>query len=222
MDFNVMLEPIRATLTQFGLFLPKLVAALGWFIGAWILARLARFAVDRGLRAINFNVLTERAGIDGFLKQGGIESDTTRIFAALVFWLVMFIGFVNAFDALGLTYFTDLLGQVVQFVPKVIVAIVVIAFGTYFAMFIGNSISAYCASAGLKDGELLGRIAQYAIVVFVVLIALDLMNIGGDIVRYSFLIILGGVVFGLALAFGIGGQKAAADLLERWWPRRRD
>ena len=47
MDFNVMLEPIRATLTQFGLFLPKLVAALGWFLGAWILARLARFAVDR-------------------------------------------------------------------------------------------------------------------------------------------------------------------------------
>jgi hypothetical protein len=54
----------------------------------------------------------------------------------------------------------------------------------------------------------------------VVLIALEQMQIGGDIVRMSFLIILAGVVFGLSLAFGLGGQGWAAELLERWWPRR--
>ena len=65
------------------------------------------------------------------------------------------------------------------------------------------------------------RVAQYAIVAFVVLIALDQMGVGGAIVRESFLIILAGVVFALALAFGLGGRDWAAGLLERWWPRRR-
>jgi hypothetical protein len=55
----------------------------------------------------------------------------------------------------------------------------------------------------------------------VVLIALDQVNIGGDIVRQSFLIILAGAVFALALAFGLGGKEWAAELLERWWPRRK-
>ena len=54
------------------------------------------------------------------------------------------------------------------------------------------------------------------------LIALEQMQIGGDIVRHSFLILLGGVVLALALAFGIGGQRWAAGLLDRWWPRDRD
>jgi len=62
-------------------------------------------------------------------------------------------------------------------------------------------------------------VAQYALIAFVVLIALDQMNVGGDIVRQSFLILLAGVVFALALAFGIGGKDWAAGLLERWWPR---
>ena len=66
-----------------------------------------------------------------------------------------------------------------------------------------------------------GRLAQYAILTFVVLIALDQVNIGGDIVRQCFLIILAGLVFALALAFGLGGKEWAAELLERWWPRRR-
>jgi hypothetical protein len=221
MDFNLLLEPIRATLTQVGVFLPKLALALVVLIAGWLLARLARFAVARGLRAINFNVLTERAGMDGFLKQGGLQSDTTDIFAVLVYWLVIFIALVIAFNGLGLTYITDLLGQVVLFVPKVIVALLIIAFGGYFALFIGNTVGTYCRNVGMKDGELLGRLAQYAIIAFVVLMALDQVSIGGDVVRHSFLILLGGVVLGLALAFGLGGQKWAAQLLERWWPRGR-
>jgi flagellar biosynthesis protein FliQ len=221
MDFNMLLEPIRATLTQVGVFLPKLALALVVLIAGWLLARLARFAVARGLRAINFNVLTERAGMDGFLKQGGLQSDTTDIFAVLVYWLVIFIALVIAFNGLGLTYITDLLGQVVLFVPKVIVALLIIAFGGYFALFIGNTVGTYCRNVGMKDGELLGTLAQYAIIAFVVLMALDQVSIGGDVIRHSFLILLGGVVLGLALAFGLGGQKSAAQLLERWWPRGR-
>lgn len=221
MEFNMLLEPIRATLTQVGVFLPKLALALVVLIAGWLLARLARFAVAKGLRAINFNVLTERAGMDGFLKQGGLQSDTTDIFAVLVYWLVIFIALVIAFNGLGLTYITDLLGQVVLFVPKVIVALLIIAFGGYFALFIGNAVGTYCRNVGMKDGELLGTLAQYAIIAFVVLMALDQVSIGGDVIRHSFLILLGGVVLGLALAFGLGGQKWAAQLLERWWPRGR-
>jgi hypothetical protein len=41
----------------------------------------------------------------------------------------------------------------------------------------------------------------------------------GDIIRQSFLILLAGIVFALALAFGIGGRDWAARMLERWWPR---
>ena len=219
--WDSLLEPLRGMVAQLIAWLPALAFAVAVIIAGWLLAKAARFALVKALRAINFNVLTERAGLDEFLKQGGIRSDTTDIFGMLVYWLVVLAALVVAFNALGMPYITDLLRQVVMFVPRLMIALVILAFGAYFARFIAGAVMAYCRNIGIQDGDMLGRLAQYAILVFVVLIALEQMNIGGDIVRSSFLIILAGVVLALALAFGIGGQRWAAELLERWWPRER-
>jgi hypothetical protein len=216
---DIMLEPVRAFLVQIGGFLPKFALAIAVVIAGWLLAKVARFAIVRGLRAVNFNVLTERAGLDGFLQHGGIQTDTTGILGLLIYWLVILAALIIGFNSMGLTYITGLLGQVVLFVPKVIVALLILAFGAYFARFVGNAVITYCRNVNLQDADVLGKLAQYAIMTFVVLIALDQVNVGGDIVRQSFLIILAGIVFALALAFGLGGRKAAAEFIDRWWPR---
>jgi flagellar biosynthesis protein FliQ len=219
--FEVLLEPLRVFLRQMGDFVPRLALALVVVIIGYFIAKAVRFAIVRGLRAVNFNVLTERAGIDGFLRGGGIRADGTEIVALLFYWVVILVALVIGFNSLGLGYITDLLSRVLLFVPKVMVAMLILAFGAYFAGFIGHAVAAYCKKVQLQDAELLGRICQYAILAFVVLIALDQVNIGGDIVRQTFLIVLAGVVLALALAFGLGGKDWAADMLERWWPRRR-
>jgi hypothetical protein len=217
---DIMLEPVRAFLLQIAAFLPKFALAIGVLVAGWLLAKFARFAVVKALRAVNFNVLSERAGLDGFLSQGGIQTDTTGIFGVLVYWLVILAALIIGFNGMGLTYIPGLLGEVVRFAPKVMVALLILAFGAYFARFIGNAVVAYCRNVDIQDSDVLGKLAQYAIMTFVVLIALDQVNVGGDIVRQSFLIILAGVVFALALAFGLGGKDAAAELIERWWPRQ--
>jgi flagellar biosynthesis protein FliQ len=215
------LEPLRGFLISVGEFLPRVLLALVVLVVGWMVAKMVRFAIARGLRAVNFNVLTERAGMDGFLRAGGIGSDTAGLLALLFYWLVILASLVIGFNLLGLTYITDLLGRVVLFLPKVMVALLILAFGAYFAKFVGNAVTAYCRNVHLQDADILGRLAQYAILAFVVLIALDQVNVGGDIVRQTFLIVLAGVVLALALAFGIGGKDWAAEMLERWWPRRK-
>ena len=215
------LEPVRAFLLRAGEFLPRILLAVVIVVVGWMVAKMVRFAIAKGLRAVNFNVLSERAGIDAFLHDGGIRADTTEILALLFYWLVILASLVMAFNLLGLEYITDLLGRVVWFLPKVMVALLILAFGAYFARFIGNAVIAYCRNVHLQDAEILGRLAQYAILAFVVLIALDQVNVGGEIVRQTFLIVLAGVVFALALAFGLGGKEWAAEMLERWWPRRK-
>ena len=220
-NFEVYFAPAKAFLLQAVELLPRLLLALLVLVVGWLVAKAVRYAAVRALRAVNFHVVTERSGLDGFLHDGGVQSDTTQLFAGLLYFLVIVAALVMAFNMLGLTYITDLLGRVVLFVPKVIVALLILVFGAYFGRFVGSAIAAYCRHVRIQDADLLGRLAQYAIVTFVVLIALDQLNIGGDIVRQSFLIILAGLVFALALAFGLGGREWAAELLERWWPRRR-
>jgi hypothetical protein len=166
-------------------------------------------------------VLTERAGTDNFLRQAGLRGDTTTLFGLVAYWLVILATLMIAFNGLGLTYITDLLGRIVWFTPKLLVAMLVVVFGSYCARFVGNAVQSYCMDAQIPDADMLGRIARYLIVIFVVMIALSQVEVGGDIVQRTFLIILGGLVLALALAFGLGGKDWAAAMLERWWPRHR-
>ncbi len=215
-DVDVMLEPLRAFLSQVGAFLPRLLLAAVVLAGGWVLARLARFTVGKALRAFNFGVLTERAGLDGFLRQGGLQQDTPALFAWLVYWVVVLAALVVASNSLGLSAIADLLSRVLWFVPRLMVALVILALGSYFARFIGETVRRLGDSGELQDAALLSRVAQVAVQVFVVLIALDHLDIGGTIVQSSFLILLAGVVFAVALAFGLGGRDWAAARIARW------
>ncbi|MGE0384490.1 MAG: hypothetical protein AB7Q97_07130 [Gammaproteobacteria bacterium] len=218
-EFDFILEPTRAFLVQVGGYLPRLaVAALVLAIG-WLAAKAVRFGTVKALRALNFHVLTERAGVDGFLQQSGTRNDTTVLVGIIVYWLAVLSALIIAFNGLGLTYVTEILMHVLLFLPKVLLALLVLVFGAYFGRFVGAAVTGRCRNAGIGDAEPLGGIAQAAIVVFVALIAIDQLDIGGDLVQRTFLIVLGGVVFALALAFGLGGRDWAAAVLARWFPR---
>lgn len=218
---DMALETLHTFILQVGAFLPKALLAVTIAIAGWLIAKAVRFAVVKALRSINFHILTERARIDAFLQMGGSTADTTAVLGMLVYWLIIIAALILACNSLGLTYVTDLLSRIALFVPRVILAVVILAFGAYFANFIDDSVSLYGRNVGFDEAPLLGRLARYAVLLFVVLIALDQLGIGGDIIRQSFLIILAGIVLALALAFGLGGRRWAANLLEYWWPLRK-
>lgn len=220
-SIDVFVDATREFLHQIAAFLPRLLLALFVVAVGWLFAKAVRFAVERALRAVNFSVLTERAGTDNFLRQAGMRGDTTTLFGLVAFWLVVLATLIIAFNGLGLTYITDLLGRAVLFTPKILVAMLLVIFGSYCARFVGNAVQTYCVDAQIPDADILARLVRYLIMTLVVMIALSQVEIGGDIVQRTFLIILAGLMLALALAFGLGGKEWAAALLQRWWPQHR-
>jgi len=218
-DVNVLLEPVHALLNQIGAFMPRLMIALSVLVIGWLIAKAFRFSVVKTLRVLNFNVLTERAGVDGFLRQGGTEKDITEVVGWIVYMVAILVSLIIAFNSLGLTQVTDLLSKLLLFMPKVLVALLIIVFGSYFARFAGTTVQGYCRGAEISDGEILGRVVHYAILTFVLLLAIDHLNISGGLIQETFLILLAGFVFAGALAFGLGARNHAQALLDRWFPR---
>ena len=219
---EVMLDPLRAFLYQAGAFLPRIGLAVLILIAGVVLAKIARFAIERGLRAINLHIVTRRSGLDSLLQEQGTDTDTVSVFGLLLYWLVILAALIMAFNALGLQQVTDLLQRALIFVLRLGLALLILAFGSYFARFVGQTITSYCEHNAISDGVALGRFAQYAILAFVVVVAVDELDIAGTLLRTAFLIVLGGVVLAVALAFGLGGKDWAAARLEQWWPSDPD
>lgn len=215
-QLNVVVESVRSFMIELGQFLPKLLGAIVILVAGWLIAKSIRFLVVRGLRAVSFNLLTEKAGLDGFLKRGGIRKDTIDVLGLMSYWLAILATLLIAFNSLGLTVVSELFSRITQFVPNVIVAVLMLTIGLYFARFVADAVTAYSRNVGLQDAELVGRLSYYAITIFVVIISLGQMNIADRILYPAFLILFGGFVLALALAFGLGGQKWAADQMDKY------
>ncbi|MDH4133403.1 MAG: hypothetical protein OEV31_01310 [Gammaproteobacteria bacterium] len=217
---NLVLDTVRAYFLEIGRFLPRLTIALVVLLLGWLLAKGTQWAIVRGLKLAQFNIVTEKAGVDDFLKRGGSKKNTIDVLGVLGYWLIILVTLLTAFNTLGLGIVAELLRRVVLFVPNVIVAVLIIAIGLYFARLLSESVVTYGKNVGLDDADVLGRLTRYAIMVFVLILALAQMDIGGEILKNAFYILFGAVCFAFALAFGLGSQKWAGDLLERFFNDR--
>lgn len=217
---DVVLQTAQGVLAQVGAFMPRLLGAVIILILGWLIAKFLAFVVVRGLKLAHFDTVTSKAGVDGFLKEGGTKKTTIDILGVLVYWFVILIALLAAFNVLGLGVVAELFNRIALFVPKVIVAVLILAIGLYFARLMAEMVTTYGKNVGMGDAELMGRLTRYAIMAFVIIIVLGQINVGEALLSTAFLILFGAICLGLALAFGLGGQKWAAGALERFMTDR--
>lgn len=212
---DIVMASLRSFMFDLGAFLPKLIVAVAILIVGWLVAKLLHFVVVRGLKGVSFHKLTDAAGLDNFLKKGGVRIGTVDVLGVMVYWLAILMTLLTAFNMLGMTSLSTLFHRVAEFVPNVVVATLTLTIGLYFARFVASAVTAYTRNVGMVDADLVGRLTRWAIAAFVVILAIGQLNIPDRILEPAFLMMFGGAVLALALAFGFGGQKWAADKIDK-------
>ncbi len=213
------IESIQSALTSTfntaGEFVPKLIGALIIFLIGWIVAKILRTVINKVLKAIKFDELADSIGINGMLAKGGLKKRASGMLATLVYWIAMFVTWGLVFDTLGLEVVSNLLTDVVQYIPNIIVACILLVVGTYLANFVSGLVSASLKASGFNQADLATKIAYGGVMFFTVVLALNQLGIGDGILDKVVSIVLGGLGLGLAIAFGLGGKEWAADMIKK-------
>lgn len=209
----IMVALTRA-LGDFMAFIPKLLGALLLLLVGWLISRALEALVSKGLRAIRFNQIADKAEIDQFLAKAGVRMDPASVVGKLVYWFVMLSFLISAFGALGLSQVEGVLAGIIGFIPNVIVAMVVLLLGALAGNFVANLVRGSVGTARVGDPTLLATIARAAVLVFATLMALDQLQIAPTIINTLWMALLGMVALAGALAFGLGGRDLAKRLLE--------
>lgn len=192
------------------------IVAIGWFIAA-LVAR----AVAALLRSIRFNELSERSGFAGFVANTGVDTDSSGFIAEISRWFIRLIALVVAFDALGLPAVSDVLRQLLLWLPNLAIAIAVLILGGLAANWMAGLVRGATAKADLGNPDLLATITRVTIWAFAIVIALNQIGIARELVNTLFMATVGAVALALGLAFGIGGRDTAAEVVRNWYERSR-
>ena len=215
-QLDIFLSSFNAIIAQLAEFLPKLLAALVLLFLGWILAKLVRGGVRKLLSLAHFDRLAEKTGVEEFLKHGDMQITFSGIISEVSYWLVLLIVLVTVSSSLGLHAVADLFNRVALYLPNIVVAVLIIIFGTLLARFINRMVFAWLRNLGVEGALTISTIAEYAVQVFAVFVALEQLAIGTQLLTTAFAILFGAICLALALAFGLGGRDWAARVIDKW------
>jgi small-conductance mechanosensitive channel len=188
--------------------LPALIGALIILVIGFIIAKVLQGIVTRVLQSMGFQGWMESGGIKQFFDRSQTNQTPLSILGKLVFWLVFFIAITMAVDTLGISAISDVLAQFIAYIPQIIAAILILVLATLLANFVAGIVR------GATGSNVIGSVAQYGIIVFAAFAALTQLGIAPELIAPTFLILLGGVTLAAAIAFGLGGQGVAQQIVE--------
>ena len=180
--------------------------ALGFVVGA-----LLRVVVTRLARGLGVDRHMERWGVGASLRGAGVVRMPSEVLGLVFFWTTFLLFASLGIDTLGLGGTAFLFA----FVPPLFAAVLILIVGWLFANFLSQGLLIAAVNRGLPEARLLARAVHWGVLLFAAATALTHLGLGKEMVLVAFGITFGGLVFALALAFGLGGRNVARELLER-------
>ncbi len=197
-------------------FIPNLVVAVVIFVIGWIVGSLLGKVVSQIVASIRVDQALRAAGVEKVMERTGFPLNTGAFLGMLVKWFFIVVFLVAALDVLGLTQVTIFLRAVVLgYLPSVIVAVLILLVAAVVADAAQRVVAGAARAAHLRTANLLGSVARWAIWIFAVLAALAQLQVATAFVQTLFTGVVVALALALGLAFGLGGQAAAADYLKR-------
>ena len=196
-------------------FIPKLIGFLVIILVGWLIAKALGKAVTLLLRRVGFDNFSNRIGLTRFEQRMGIRLDQADFLGRIVFWFIILVFLVPAFESLGLTSITLILNELIAYIPNVFVAILILFLGVLLATVVADIVRGATATAGIGNANVFAEISRWAIILFATLMALTQLEIATALVIELFGAIVFGSALAFGLAFGLGGRDTAKRLLER-------
>ena len=217
-----LIETLRDTLGQalHGLIklIPNVLSAALVVIVGWLLARLIRSLIIRGIHALDR--LLRRFNSHQAARSPLVQERSIKAVGAIFYWTVILLFLTAATQVLGMGAFSDWLSSIMTYLPAVIAGILILLVGFVFSLMVKDLVTAAANSAHIAYAELLGQTVQILIFSTAVVVGIDQMGINITFVIVIVAIVLGMIFGGLALAFGLGAKNVVNNILAAHYVRQ--
>lgn len=196
-------------------FLPRLTVMIAIILVGWLIAFLLRYFVRFILHATKLDRISEEAGASHVLRRAALPA-MSELLSRSLFWVTL-LGFtLLGISVLQIPELQEQISRLFQLLPEIFVAILILFVGVLTANFLSRAALLAAVNAGHRSPRLLSEGIRFVIWILTISMALEQIGLAKETVIAAFSIAFGAVMFGLALAFGLGGRHLARRTLERY------
>ncbi len=195
-------------------FLPELIAALIVVIVGFFIANGLGILTEKIVNLLKIDNILEKMGFNRLISRTSLRLKTGRFLGGVVYWLVAVAFLITAADILNLDAVSVFLQKILNYLPNLIVAVLILVATFYFANFLKNVVRHSAKAAKMEESDLLGSITWWVIVIFGFTSALTQLSISPDTMSFLGKSMIAMLALAGALAFGLGGRDLAREALD--------
>ncbi len=215
------LNIIEELLLGFAAAATNFLGALFVILVGWLVATLVAKFVRRLLQTIGIDRLAEKLNEIDIIYKSKIRLVPSILLSKILYYLIFFIFIIIATDVLGMEAVTILMGNLLNYIPQLLSALLVFVVGVFVADFLKKIVLTTCQSLGIPAAGVISNIVFYFIFLNVVMITLAQAGIDTEFIQDNLSIILAGVVLAFALGYGFASRQLVANFLSSLYNKEK-
>jgi Conserved TM helix len=201
-------------------FIPNLIGFLLILLVGWLIAKVVRTLVTKGLEALGLDKALDDSAAGEYVQKFSPGASPSRLIGAVAFWFIFLFVLTAAFSALKIPAVTAFMTEVLNYLPNVIAAVIIFVIAAAVAGAIGGVVAKLVGDT--PTGKVVASVVPALIMVIAVFMILNQLRIAPAIVSITYTALIGSVALGAALAFGLGGRDVAGRMLQDAYDKGRE
>ncbi|MCB0852670.1 MAG: hypothetical protein KDD63_10625, partial [Bacteroidetes bacterium] len=198
---------------------PKLIGAIVLLGLGWVISKIISNVVGRILRRIGLDKLAEKLNNTDTFKESNIKVRPVIIIQKFLYWMLMLVFILSATETLGLDIVTTQISGLIDYIPQLVTALIILAVGFYISDAIRSMTADSMKSLGIPAWKFISTALFYLLFLIVAVTALSQAGINTDIITSNFSIILGGIVLAFAIAYGFAARNVLSSILTSFYSK---
>lgn len=215
-DLNIF-DLLRGMLTSFAEFAPNIIGALIFILVGYIIARFVRKGLKKLFTRIGVDKLSNYINDMELFGESSFKLSLSAILTSVIYYMIMLMVWVAASDILGIEAISQLLNDVIAYVPNLLVAFIYLLIGVLVADLARKFVQTTFESLGIPSATLIAGFVFYFLIINILLGALTQAKINTEFIASNISIILGGVVLAFAIGYGFASRDIAGNIINAFY-----
>ncbi|SEJ54235.1 Conserved TM helix [Dyadobacter koreensis] len=217
---EILLNTFNTLINQFVIFVPRVIGCFIIVAIGYLVAKGITIVIRKVLVTIGFDKIGDKLNEIGLIKQLKTEIKLSDIVAKVVYYFILLIFLTAATETLGVDAITSMVLSLVNFIPKLIAAAVMLQIGIMISDAIKGAVVATCKSFNIPSAKLIGNIAFVFFLIITFISALGQIGIETTLLESSFLLVIGGVILAFSLGYGIASKDVLSNIISSFYSRK--
>lgn len=219
--YDTLKQTLNDLVSSFMGFIFNLVGALAILLIGWWVAKMVAAITQKMLEKVGADKLGEKLNDIDPIKSMKLEIKLSEVISKILYYFILIFIFRPAADKLGVPAISDMVKLLVEFIPKLLSAGIMLFVGIWLADSLRNFIVTLCKSFNIAAGKLIGTAVFFFLLIIFVIQSVAQVGINTSLLESSFNLLVGGIIFAFAIGYGFASKEILHNIISSFYSKNR-